>query len=239
MKFTRTVALASFKASVPVLLGYISMGFAAGGLLAGKTGLGAGWAFLTSATSISGALQFLLVDMFANATPLLTVAAITASINLRYAFYGLPLIDRWKNVPLPLKLYMILTLTDETFALEVENHVPKGEDSLTYCFIIAALDHLYWVVGVVAGCLAGQLIPFNSQGIDFSMTALFMVILLDQLKEQTNRVPALIGIVSALVGLAVYPKNMLIPSIGIILLVLLAFRRKLDRRTAEGDAAHE
>lgn len=228
MRFTRKCLLASFKASIPVLLGYLAMGFAAGVLLTGRTGLGCFWAFITSATSISGALQFLLVDMFSNQTALLTVALITLSINLRYALYGLPLLERWRHVNPLLKLYLIMTLTDETFALEVENKVPEGEDSLTYCFGIALLDHLYWIGGVVLGALVGQHLPLSSQGIDFAMTALFLVILLDQLEHRENRYPALLGAGSAIIGLMVYPENMLIPSIAILLVSLIALRKKLE-----------
>ena len=228
MHFTRRVVLASFRASVPVLLGYLAMGFAAGILLAKQSGAGALWAFATSVSSVSGALQFLLVDWFTHPTSLLTIALVTVSINLRYALYGLPLIERWKQLPWLLKAYMILTLTDETFALEVENKFPEGEDSLTYCFTIAALDHFYWVVGVVAGALAGHAVEFNAKGIDFAMTALFMVILLDQLQTRTNRAPALVGLGGALCGLAIFPQNMLIPSIVIILTLLLTLRSRLE-----------
>ena len=99
MLFTRRVVLASFRASVPVLLGYLAMGFAAGILLAKQSGAGALWAFATSVSSVSGALQFLLVDWFTHPTSLLTIALVTVSINLRYALYGLPLIERWKHLP--------------------------------------------------------------------------------------------------------------------------------------------
>ncbi len=233
MRFTRKCLLASFQASLPVLLGYLAMGFAAGVLLTSRTGLGCLWGFLTSATSISGALQFILVDLFCNQTPLFTVALVTLSLNLRYAVYGLPLLERWKGLPLPLKLYMILTLTDETFALEVANQVPEGEDSLTYCFQIAVLDHLYWIMGVVSGCAAGAVLPFNSKGIDFAMTALFIVILQDQMKVRLNRLPALLGGVSGLIGLALYPQNMLIPAIAILLTALFALRHSLEEATHE------
>lgn len=213
---------------MPVLLGYLAMGIAAGILLSKQAGVSPLWALLTSATSISGALQFLLVDWFTHPTAYVTIALVTLSINLRYALYGLPLIERWQKLPWYLKAYMILTLTDETFALEAENKFPAGEDSLTYCFIIAALDHFYWVLGCVIGALAGQSIPFNAKGIDFAMTALFIVILLDQLRTPSNRMPAMVGAVGALCGLAIYPGNMLIPSIAIILVALLALRRKLE-----------
>lgn len=228
MRITRTVARASFRASIPVMLGYLAMGAAAGILLTRRTGLGVLWGFLTSSTSISGALQFLAVDMFVNETPLLSVALITLSINIRYALYGLPLIERWRGISLPLKLYMILTLTDETFALVVENKTPPGEDSMAYCFLIALFDHLYWVSGVMLGCVAGNLLNFNSKGIDFAMTALFMVILMDQLQDRHNRIPVGIGLISALLGLWIYPANMLIPSLLLIIVGLLALRGKLE-----------
>ncbi len=239
LRISRKVVLASFRASIPVLLGYLAMGFAGGVLLAKETGLGAFWAFLTSSTAVSGTLQFLIVDMFCNQTALWTVAIITLSVNIRYALYGLPLVDRWRGIPIWMKLYLILTLTDETFALVVENKVPEGEDSLTYCFLISMFNHLYWITGVVSGNVAGHLVQFNAKGIDFAMTALFIVILLDQLKSRGNRFPALIGFVSALVGLLLYPSNMLIPSIMIGLVVLLAFRSKLEPLVASGGQADE
>ena len=240
MKFTKTVTLASWKASIPVMLGYLVMGFAGGVLLAKETGLGAFWAFFTSATAVSGTLQFLLVDMLKNHTALITIAILTLSINIRYALYGLPLINRWRHIPIWLKLYMILTLTDETFALEVADNHPDGEDSMTYCFLISMFDHLYWIIGVVAGNIAGQLISFNAKGIDFAMTALFIVILLDQLETKANRIPALIGLCSAIVGLLVYPANMLIPSIVVGLIALLALRSRLESAmpATEGGADH-
>ncbi len=228
MVFTRKVASAAFKASLPVLMGYLAMGIAAGILLAGKAHLGAFWALITSATSISGALQFLLVDMFCNQTALISVALITFCLNFRYALYGLPLIQRWKNLKPALKLYMILTLTDETFALEVENKTPPGEDSVTYCFLIAALDHSYWILGVVLGNIAGSLVEFNSEGIDFAMQGLFMVILTDQLARKENRIPAVIGGLCGLISLTVFRGNMLIPAIVLILILLLSFRKKLE-----------
>nr|MCR4575559.1 AzlC family ABC transporter permease [Lentisphaeria bacterium] len=173
-------------------------------------------------------------------TALFTIAILTLSINIRYALYGLPLIDRWRHIPLLLKLYMILTLTDETFALEVADNHPDGEDSMTYCFLISMFDHLYWIIGVIAGSIAGQLISFNAKGIDFAMTALFVVILLDQLKTKANRVPALVGLCSAIVGLLVYPANMLIPSIVVGLIALLALRGRLENpiNIGEGDTSH-
>jgi len=166
--------------------------------------------------------------MFCQQTPLLTAAAITLCINLRYALYGIPMLERWRNISLPLKLFLILVLTDETFALQVENKTPEGEDSLTYCFLIAALNYVYWVFGVVLGGVAGHLIQFNARGIDFTMTALFIVILLDQLSNKANRLPAFIGFVCTGTCLLVFSQNFLIPSIILILFAIVVLRRKLE-----------
>ena len=117
----------AFIDSLPVLMGYSAMGFAAGVLLSAHSGIDfAGiWAFLTSATSISGALQFMLVDWIAKRTPLLDVALLTFCLNIRYAMYGFSLIDRFRGIGFWKKFYLIWSLTDETYALETECKIPE------------------------------------------------------------------------------------------------------------------
>ena len=222
----------AFVSSLPVLMGYTTMGFAAGVLLAAKSGvrLPALWAFLTSATSISGALQFMLVDWIHTARPMLDVALLTVCLNIRYSMYGLSLIERFRGLPLPKKLYLIWSLTDETYALEVENKVPPGGDSILYCLTLAALNHFYWILGVVAGALAGAALPFPNKGIDFAMTALFLVILTDQCRERKNRVYAAVGLVASILCALIFGAGkMLIPSIVLMLSALVVFRGPLGK----------
>ena len=222
----------AFVSSLPVLMGYTTMGFAAGVLLAAKSGvrLPALWAFLTSATSISGALQFMLVDWIRTARPMLDVALLTVCLNIRYSMYGLSLIERFRGLPLPKKLYLIWSLTDETYALEVENKVPPGGDSILYCLTLAALNHFYWILGVVAGALAGAALPFPNKGIDFAMTALFLVILTDQCRERKNRVYAVVGLAASILCALIFGAGkMLIPSIMLMLSALVVFRRPLEK----------
>ena len=129
---------------------------------------------------------------------------------------------------------LIWTLTDETYALEVENGTPEGESSIAYCLAVAAFDHLYWVVGVTAGALFGSGVRFNNRGIDFAMTALFLVILTDQCREKRNRIPALAGLAATLVcGLFFSLGNLLIPSMAVMLALLLVLRKKLSRKGSE------
>ncbi|MBR4255222.1 MAG: AzlC family ABC transporter permease [Lentisphaeria bacterium] len=222
----------AFVSSLPVLMGYTTMGFAAGVLLATNSGVEhpALWAFLTSATSISGALQFMLVDWIQKAQPMLEVALLTVCLNIRYSMYGLSLVERFRGLPIAKKLYLIWSLTDETYALEVENKVPPGGDSILYCLTLAALNHCYWIIGVVSGALAGTALPFPNKGIDFAMTALFLVILTDQCRECRNRVYAAVGLLASVVCALVFGAGrMLIPSIILMLSALIVFRKPLEK----------
>ncbi|MBQ6471450.1 MAG: AzlC family ABC transporter permease [Victivallales bacterium] len=236
---TSKVFKAAFASSLPVLMGYTTMGAAAGILLVrqGHLATPSFWGLLTSATSISGALQFICVDWARNHTPLLQVAFLTFCLNIRYAMYGLSLLERLQNIPLWKKLYLIWSLTDETYALEVENKTPSGESSLDYCLLVAGLDHLYWIAGVVAGTLLGKSLPFNTKGIDFAMTALFLVILTDQCREKSNRIPAAIGLFCALIAKLLFPvEKMIIPAMLLMLGTFLLFRNSLDKQESQPNA---
>lgn len=171
--------------SLPVLMGYTTMGFAAGVLLAAKGGLPcpAFWGALTAALFVSGTLQFVIVDCFASHAPLLSVVLLTLAVNFRYAMYGVSMLGRWKTVPLPKKLFLIHTLTDENYALEVACCLEPPAAHLAYCLTIGALDLLYWTAGVTAGAAAGAALPIPSEGIEYAMVALFIVILTDQVRS--------------------------------------------------------
>ena len=221
----------AFIDSLPVLMGYSAMGFAAGVLLSAHSGIDFSgiWAFLTSATSISGALQFMLVDWIARRTPLLDVALLTFCLNIRYAMYGFSLIDRFRGIGFWKKFYLIWSLTDETYALETECKIPEKKKNIRYCLLLAFFDHAYWICGVTAGALAGRALPFSNQGIDFAMTALFLVILTDQCREKSNRFPAIIGGSAAVLCLLIFgAEKMLIPSMILMITVFLVCRKKLD-----------
>lgn len=232
MRFS-PVAKRAFVSSLPVMMGYLAMGFAAGVLLAAHSGVKfpAFWGALTSATSISGALQFMIVDWTRMQTPLLQVALLTLCLNIRYAMYGLSLIGKFKNITWWKKLYLIWSLTDETYALEVAEKESTHNDSIRYCLTLAALNHLYWIIGVTAGAVAGMALPFSDKGIDFAMTALFIVILTDQCREAQNRVPAATGGIAALAAFLIFgSQNMLIPTMIIMITAFVVARPKLDAK---------
>ena len=223
----------AFSASLPVLMGYTAMGMAAGILLAGKIQRPdiVFWAFLSSLTSISGALQFAIVDWISSNMPLIDVALLTLFLNIRYAMYGLSLLEKFKNIGFRRKFYLIWSLTDETFALEAESRLPDHRSDIRYCLYVAMLDHSYWVLGVTAGALAGKFLPFSTEGIDFAMTALFLVVLTDQCREKRNRIPAAIGMASAIIGRICFSlDNMLIPAMIMMTAAFIVFRKGLEKQ---------
>lgn len=231
----RGVVARAFAASLPVLTGYSTMGFAAGVLMALHGGLAhpALWAGATSAVFVSGPLQFLLVDWVKSGTAFVDVVAIVVCLNVRYSLYGLSLLDRFSGLSLPARLYLIGVVTDETYALQVQCPYPPGRQGAWYCFLLGFFDHLYWIAGVVLGAVAGAALPFSATGIDFAMTALFLVILTDICRERANRLPAVVGVVSAMSAAvamqAVFASGkFLVPALALAVVLLLAFRKGLE-----------
>lgn len=157
------------------------------------------------------------------------MAALTLILNFRHLVYGLSLLEKFRGMGVR-KLYMIFSLTDETYALLSSARVPERVDPHDYYFAVAVLDHSYWILGSVIGSVAGALIQFDTTGIDFAMTALFLVIAVDQWNTYRSHLPALLGAGITVVSLVVMgAANMLIPALCVIIAALLALRVKLDR----------
>jgi azlC family protein len=227
---------AAFVVSLPVLMGYTTMG-AAFGILLNRIGYGPWWALFMCVTILSGSLQFAAVGMIAGSMSLAETAVMSLLINIRYSVYGIALIEAFRKCGLK-RFYMIFALTDETYALQVQDERPEGVDRGTFMFLIGLLDHLYWIAGGVAGAFAGSMLTFNTRGIDFAMTALFLVILTEQCMEKRNRIPAVIGAGATLGAMLAFgAANMLMPAMLLIIGILLVLRRRLD--AAETGAARE
>ena len=226
--------------SIPVMTGYGTMGFASGVLLAVHGGIPfpAFWAAVSSATFISGPLQYLFVDWVRTSASVGGVLFVVLCVNLRYSLYGLSLLETFRGARFWTRMYLIAGITDETYALEVACDLP-AEKKRRYCLFLTALDHMYWVTGVTAGALAGSALALPSKGIDFAMTSLFLVILTEQCREKANRLPAAIGAVSAIMVFALLAAvfgavraraDMLIPAMMLMVTVLLAARRRIEGR---------
>jgi len=183
----------AFVDSLPVLMGYTTMGFVAGVLLAAKGNvvLGPLWGFLSSSLWVTGTMSFAFVPEIAVRSPVATIVLMTVAVNFRYAFYGFSMLERWKRIPLLQKAYLILMLTDENYALETAAQSMRPSLHLKYCTAISAFNHSYWVAGVTVGalavCLLGMavdpdVIRARTDGMEFAMVALFLVIFTDQIR---------------------------------------------------------
>ena len=228
---------AAFPFTVPVMLGYISVGIAFG-LLAEKAGLNFFWALLMSLAIYAGSMQFIAINLIVSGMGLVEIGLMTLFVNIRHLFYGLSFIDRFKTMGRK-KLYMIFSLSDETCSLLCAAEAPEGINSDQFLFSISLLNQIYWLIGTLLGSMAGNLIKFNTAGIDFAMTALFVVIFIEQWKSFKTHIPAFIGIVATIVSLVIFgPDNLIVPSMGFILVALAMFKKRIeakDNQSSKGD----
>lgn len=230
----RKALTAAFPATVPVLMGYLAIGMAFG-LMLETAGYGVGWALLMSMTIYAGSGQYLGVSLLATGASLSQVAFLTLMINFRHLVYGLSMLEKFRGMGAR-KFYMIFSLTDETYALLSSARVPERVDPHAYYFAIAVLDHGYWILGSVIGSVAGALISFDTTGIDFAMTALFIVIAVDQWKTYRSHLPALLGCGITVLSLVILrPDAMLIPALCVIIVALLLLRARLEGSRTEAE----
>ncbi len=229
---------AAFPVTIPVLLGYLSIGIAFG-LLFENAGYNFIWAFFTSLTVYAGAMQFIAVSFFYGGIGLIQIAVMTLVVNFRHIFYGLSFLDRFSGMG-KRKWYMAFALTDETYSLLCSKKAPANVDEKKFLFCVAFLNQSYWVLGSVIGSLAGAMITFDTTGMDFAMTALFIVIFIDQWKSYSSHIPALIGLGSTIAVLVVIgPGNLVIPSMILIVIAIMLARKQIEGKmtikTEEGD----
>jgi len=182
----------AFTATIPVLCGYLFIGFAFGVMLR-DIGFGSIWSFFCSLSIYAGSGQYLLVSLLAAKASLVTVAVMTLLLNCRHIFYGLSFLETFHAMGRR-KWYMIFSLTDETYSLLCSVKTPEGIDAGDMRFWIAMLDHSYWILGSVLGTIIGGILPFDTTGIDFAMTSLFTVIFVEQWQSTKCHIPALMGL---------------------------------------------
>lgn len=221
----KTARLA-FQATLPVLAGYMVLGMGFGVLLQDH-GYGFLWAFLMSLSIYAGSMQYAALDLISGGAGLITIALMTLMINARHFFYGLSMLDRYKDAGKE-KPYLIFALTDETYSVMCRP-VPEEADPRMFRLLVSGFNQCYWIAGSVIGGLLGPILPFDSTGMDFAMTALFVVIFVEQWLSSKNHVPALLGLGITAVCLAVLgPEKFVIPSMVLITLILAALRRRLE-----------
>lgn len=213
----------AFLDTLPVMSGYMVLGIGFGIVLE-KNGYGVWWALLMSGIIYAGSMQYAGIELLVSMASLPAVALTTLMVNARHLFYGISMIDKYKNAGLK-KPYMIFALTDETYSLVCNTKYTDARERHFYCFWVSLFDQIYWVTGSVAGSLIGSALPFDTGGIEFSMTALFVTVFVEQWLGCKNHLPAILGLFASAVCLFVFGKDgFLIPSM-IIILAALAFMK--------------
>lgn len=219
--------LYSLKHSIPIFISFIPVGLAYGVLMQ-SAGYNFVWTGACSLFILAGSLQFLMVTFFAGGVSLFTVAIMALLLNSRHIFYGLPFIEKFRSFG-NWKYFLIFALPDETFSLHCSHNFGEDVDEKKAYVMTAALVLIYWVVLSVLGALIGSLIPFDTTGIDFALTALFIIILLDQMKGAGSKLPAVIALVSSIICLAIIgPQNFILPSLMITVVLLAVLRSRLE-----------
>ena len=228
----RTAFRRILRDTLPVMTGYLFLG-AGFGILLNQHGYGIGWAFFMSLCMYAGSAQYLAVSLMTGKASLLAAGVATFLLNARHIFYGISLVDTYKDTGLK-KGYLIFGLTDETYSLVTQNDPPEGINRQNYCLLVTALDHVYWIAGSVFGSILGKALPISFEGVEFVLTALFVALFTEQWLSNKNHLPAIIGVTSTVLCLVIFGRDIfLIPSM-VLIAVLLTVSRKTGRRKSDG-----
>lgn len=224
MKISKETWKLAFVKSLPIMCSYFFLG-AVYGIMMEETGFPWYVALLLSMTVYTGAFQFVLITFLSTGASLLTIAITALLMNSRQSFYSLTFLNDFKRMG-KRKLYMIHSLTDETYAVNCTLELPRKEKEDTM-FGVALLSHCYWMAATVAGAVLGQLIPFEMEGIDFCMTALFVIIFMDQWKKASSHIPALAGLTCGIVCLLIFGQSsFILPALLLVSGILFFAGRK-------------
>lgn len=219
----------AFKDTLPVMAGYLVLGIGFG-IIMTTSGYSPVWSLIMSLFIYAGSMQYAGIGLLTGGASLITVALTTLMVNARHLFYGISMVDKYKKTG-KVKPYLIYGLTDETYALAVvANNDTEKEVDITsqnkYFFLITVMDHFYWVTGSMIGALLGTIITFDTTGIDFALTALFITIFTDQWLKTKKHLPAIIGVAASVLSLIIFgQQSFLIPSMILISAALLIMKR--------------
>ncbi len=215
---------------IPLLMSYIFVGLACG-LLFYDAGLGVFWAAATAAIVYAGSMQIVLVTLLTSGMSFWMVAVMTFFINARHMFYGIGFIERFRKMGGWKYPFMALTMTDETYSVLCSLKCAEDVDEDRVMFLVQLMCYLLWIVACLAGALIGTVLPFDAAGIDFSATAFFVTVVVNQWMECKSRVPAVAGFVSAAVfWVLLGPDNFILPALSVSVVVLAAMKEKLGAK---------
>ena len=214
----------SFISTVPVMTGYLVLGFGFGIILKAN-GYGILLAFAMSLLIYAGSMQYVAIGLLTGGASLITTAITTLMVNARHLFYGISMLDKYRNTG-KIKPYLIFALTDETYSLVCSDNTDMTEnEQKKYYFFVSLFNHIYWIVGSVLGAVIGSVVKFNSEGIDFALTALFLTVFIEQWRTAEKHAPAIIGVGASVLSLIIFgSENFLIPAMLVITLLLCVYK---------------
>ena len=220
---------AAFPNTIPIMTGFLFLGMTYG-IYMNVSGFSFLYPMLMSMTIFAGSMEFVTVNMLLGAFHPLEALTMTLMINARHLFYGISMLDKYKGPGLK-KLYLIFGMCDESFSINYTADIPKDVDKGQFMTWVTLLNHSYWVLGATLGGIFGSFIHFNTEGIEFVMTALFVVIFLEQWLKEKNHVNAIAGLVISVLCLVLFGRdNFIIPSMLGILGVLTLLRKPLEKK---------
>ena len=220
---------AAFPHTIPIMTGFLFLGMTYG-IYMNVSGFSFLYPMLMSMTIFAGSMEFVTVNMLLGAFHPLEALTMTLMINARHLFYGISMLDKYKGTGLK-KLYLIFGMCDESFSINYTADIPKDVDKGRFMTWVTLLNHSYWVLGATLGGIFGSFIHFNTEGVEFVMTALFVVIFLEQWLKEKNHVNAITGLMISVLCLVLFGRdNFIIPSMLGILGVLTLLRKPLEKK---------
>ncbi len=224
----RRALAAAFPYTIPIFAGFWFLGMTYG-IYMNVSGFGFWYPMLMSLTIFGGSLEFVAVSMLLAPFAPLQTFLMALMIQARHLFYGIAMLEKYKNTGWK-RFYLIFGLCDETFSINCAAQIPPDIDRGWFMFFVTLLDQIYWVSGSTIGGLVGSLFTFNTEGLDFVMTAMFTVIFLEQWRKEKKHYTALIGIGASVVCLLIFgPDSFLVPTMAVILGLLTIFRKPVER----------
>lgn len=227
-KVLKKALYAAFPNTIPILAGFLFLGMTYG-ICMNVSGFSFWYPCLMSLTIFAGSVEFVAVNLLLGAFHPIQALAMTLMLNARHLFYGISMLDRFRGLGLK-KIYLIFGMCDETFSINYTAEIPPDVDRGWFMFFVTLLNHLYWFAGATLGGIFGSFITFNTEGLDFVMTAMFVVIFLEQWLKEERHESSILGIGLSILSLIAFGADgFLIPAMLSILAVLTLLRKPLTK----------
>ena len=219
---------AAFPHTIPIMTGFLFLGMTYG-IYMNVSGFGFRYPMLMSMTIFAGSMEFVTVSMLLGGFHPIEALTMTLMINARHLFYGISMLDKYKGTGLK-KLYLIFGMCDESFSINYTAKIPEDVDKGWFMMWVTVLNQFYWVLGSTLGGIFGSLLKFNTEGLSFVMTALFVVIFLEQWMKEKNHTSAIVGILLSVLCLVIFGKDsFIIPAMLCILVVMTLLRKVVEK----------